>query len=253
MLYLIGVGLKPKHLTIEALEAIKNADEVFIENYTSKYGDGKIKELEELTGKKIRVFGRQKIEEGLSSVLLTAKKNNVCMLCFGNPLTATTHIQLLLDAKKNWVNVKVIEGISVTNALARTGLDEYKFGRTTTIAEPKQGFSPDSYYGFIEKNQKLGLHTLCLLDTGDGENFLNAKIGLELLEQIEKKKKKSTLKKSVLVVCCALASEKEKIVVGTLEQLKKIEFNSYPQSIIVCGKLSEKEKEVLSELHGFNG
>jgi precorrin-2 methylase len=29
MLYLVGIGLKPKHLTLEALDILKNCDQVF--------------------------------------------------------------------------------------------------------------------------------------------------------------------------------------------------------------------------------
>ncbi len=251
MLYLIGLGLKPKHLSIEALDAIRQCDQVFVDTYTSFYSEGSLAELEKLTEKKIHAFSRSQIEEGSEKILSIAKSNKVALLVFGNPLTATTHVQLLLDAKKMKVKTQVIEGISVTNALARTGLDEYRFGRTVTIPEPKQGFEPDSFYGFIEQNNKLGLHTLCLLDTGDGHSFMDTKKALEVLEKTEKKNKKSMLQKAIIVLISGLTSENEKIFAGTLKDAKKILLTGFPQSLIICGKLTEKEKEALRELHGF--
>ena len=182
MLFLIGLGLKPKHLTLEALDAIKSCENVFAEEYTSRYGEGSIEDLEKMTGKTITVHSRKKVEEEMKNIVLNARDKNVALLCFGNPLTATTHIEFLIQAKKQGIPIRVIEGISVTNALARTGLDEYRFGRTTTVAEPKPNFSPVSFYDFIEQNQKLGLHTLCLLDTGDGNEFMSTKRGLEILQ-----------------------------------------------------------------------
>src|SRR3989344_4655177 len=114
MLYLIGIGLKPKHLTIEALDAIKDSGQVFLEAYTSAYAEGTLTELEEVTGKKIHPFSRKQVEEETKSILAMAKKNNVALLAFGNPLTATTHVQLLIDAKKEGMKTRIIEGISVT-------------------------------------------------------------------------------------------------------------------------------------------
>lgn len=253
MLYLIGIGLKPRHLTLEALDAIRNVEQVFLETYTSAYAEGELSELEEITGKKIHPFARKQVEEEEKNILAMAKKNNIALLTFGNPLTATTHVQLLLDAKKEWVKVEIIEGISVTNTIARTGLDEYRFGRTTTIVEPSEGYAPESFFDFIEKNFENGLHTLCLLDTRNGEKLMSSQFGLELLEKIAQKKKKKFFEKAPIILMGGLTGEKEKIVAGFLKDLKGKEPGAFPQSIIVCGKLTEKEKEALRELHGFLG
>lgn len=251
MLYLVGLGLKPKHLTLEALDAIKDSGQVFLEAYTSAYAEGTLTELEKITGKKIHTFTRKQVEEETKSILAMAKKNNVALLAFGNPLTATTHVQLLIDAKKEGVKTRIIEGISVTNCLARTGLDEYRFGRTTTIVEPSENYSPESFFEFIEKNFGAGFHTLCLLDTRNGEKLMTAARGLELLEKIAAKKKKKFLEKTPIILLAGLSGEKEKIVPGYLKDLKGKELGAFPQSIIVCGKLTEKEKEALRELHGL--
>lgn len=251
MLYLVGIGLKPKHLTIEALDAIKDSGQVFLETYTSAYAEGSLADLEGIAGKKINQFSRKQVEDEEKSILAMAKKNNICLLTFGNPLTATTHVQLLLDAKKEGVKVKIVEGISVTNAIARTGLDEYRFGRTTTIVEPSENYSPESFFDFIEKNFESGLHTLCLLDTSNGEKLMTATASLELLEKIAEKKKKKFLEKTPIILLGGLTSEKEKITAGFLKDLAGKKIEAFPQSIIICGKLTDKEKEALRELHGL--
>ena len=59
------------------------------------------------------------------------------------------------------------------------------------------------------------------------------------------------MKKSLLVVICAAGSEKEKIVAGSSEEVKKMKLPR-PASLIVCGKLNEKEEEALGIIYGVN-
>ena len=115
MLYLVGIGLKPEHLTLEAIETVKKCASVFVENYTSQYASGTLEELLKITGKSFKVIGRKEVEEQFDSALLSAKSNDIALLIFGNALTATTHLQLLLDAKENEVRTRIIPGISITN------------------------------------------------------------------------------------------------------------------------------------------
>ena len=74
MLYLIGIGLKPEHLTLEALNAIKKCKKIYLEAYTSKYAEGSVKELEKIIGAKLVELGRKAVEEGFESALTEAKK-----------------------------------------------------------------------------------------------------------------------------------------------------------------------------------
>lgn len=251
MLYLIGLGLKPKHLTLEALECIKNCDSVFLEDYTSEYSEGNLQELKEITGKEIHVFGRKEVEENFESALLSANKNNIGLLIFGNPLTATTHLQILIDAKEKWIKTKVIPGISITNTLAETGLDEYKFGRIVTICFHAEKFAPDSFYKQILENVKIGLHTLCLLDIKKEEKpkkLMNCIEAIEILKSIAKRKKSKAIFEYVAML--GMGSEKQKIIFGEKKISAFKEINDiYPQSLIVLGKTNEKEKEALEKLH----
>jgi len=249
MLYIVGAGLKPVHMTLEGINALKKCERVFFETYTSSYSEGNIEESEKIVGKKVFSVSRKTLEEGSKEFLKLAKKNNIALIIIGNPLTATTHIQLILEAHRQRIETKIIAGISLTNYLAKTGLDEYKFGRICTIAEHHSNFEPDSFYDVIEKNKLAGLHTLCLLDTGDGKKFLSSQLALKILEKIEKEKKKNLLSKCTFVVLAGAGSKNEQVVWGKLEKIKRTGIAVFPQSIIVCGDLNEKEKEVLSELN----
>lgn len=245
MFYLIGLGLKPKHLTLEAIEAIKECDEVFLENYTSAYSEGKIEELEKITGKKAIIAGRNFVEQEFEKVLEKKFNKKIALLVLGNPLSATTHIQAILDARNLKIDFKAIPGISVFDFLGATGLQQYKFGRTTTIALHEKGFEPESFYDVIAENHKIGLHTLCLLDIKSEQGkLMTIKEAIDVLEKIESKRKEKILQKSVLVGFSNAFSEKEKIFAGNPNDLKKQNFET-PASLIVCGKLNGKEKEAL--------
>jgi len=247
MLYLVGIGLKPTHLTLEALGVLKSADQVFLESYTSEYASGFTDELRNLIGKDFKTFGRKEVEEQFDSALMSANKNNIALMIFGNALTATTHLQILLDAKEKGVKTKVIPGISVTNTIAETGLDEYKFGRIVTICYHSKDFEPDSFYKQIKQNQKVGLHTLCLLDIKKDtkpERLMNCKEAISVLEKIAAKNDEKP--KWEYVALLGMSGEKQTVIVGREKIFASKEVERvFPQSLIIPGKMNDKEKEAL--------
>ena len=249
MFFLIGIGLKAEHLTLEALATAKKCSKVFLESYTSQWPSWKASELEKLIGKQVTVLGRKHIEEHFTGTLEEAKSRDIALLVPGNPLTATTHVQLLLDAKNAGVAFSFVPGISITDFLGSTGLDAYRFGRIVTIVAPKENYEPESFYGMIEANKKLNVHTLCLLEF-DAENgfFMRVQDAVKILEAIEAKKKKSVVKNSLLVGLYGVGGEEQKILAGNAIALKEHVSNAVPQSLIVCAELNEKEKEAVREL-----
>lgn len=249
MLYIIGIGLKPSHLTIESLTAIKKCDRVYLENYTSMFSEGSVSDLEELTGKKIFLLNRRQVEEELESVILSGKKNDIALLVFGNALNATTHIQILIDAKEKWVKTKVIPGISIFDFLGETGLNAYKFGRTPSIVYWQENFHPESFYDIVIENKEKGLHTLCLLDIKTEENkYMSVKEGIEMLEKIDDKRGNSFVKDWKFIGIAGMGNENQEMRFGDAEYLKKYSFELFPQSLIVTGKLDDKEKEAINKL-----
>ncbi len=246
MLYLVGTGLKPEHVSIEGLNFLKNCDEVFVENYTSRFAEGNFEEMEKLVGKKIIPLNRKQVEEEFDEILQKAKTTEIGLLVQGNVFFATTHSQIVSDAKKENVKIKIVPGMSLFDFIGKTGLSLYKFGETVSIVFHEKNFKPDSFYDKIVKNNENGLHTLCLLDIKE-EKLMTITEALKLLEKIEQKKKNNIIQKSPIVVLSVLGSDNEKISAGSFEELKKLKFES-PASIIVCGELNENEKQALKEL-----
>lgn len=240
MLYLIGLGLwNEEDLTIRGLDALKKCDVVYCEFYTNKW-TGNLEKLEELTGRKIIVLKRIDVE----SERLTdeAKHTNVALLVPGNPLAATTHIQLLIDAKEKGVETRVIHASSIYSAVAVTGLQLYKFGRTTTLAFLEKSFKPSSPYEVILENRRAGLHTLVLLDVKEENRYMTVKDGIEVLIELGE----NLDPESKIIACCQLGSENQKIRYGTMKELAKDNsLTDTPAVIIIPGRLHFKEEEAL--------
>jgi len=254
MFFLIGIGLKKENLTLEAEKKIKKCTKVFLESYTSVYSEGKISELEKLFGKKIVSLKRKDVEENALSFFSAAKKENIALLIFGNPLTATTHLSLLAELKENKIPFEVVPGISVSNFVSFTGLQEYKFGKTVSVVFQRENYSPESFFNSIEKNKSIGLHTLCLLDIdAEEKKFMKIKDAIAVLEKIAEKKNSRLISESVLVGISRAASDKMKIKAGSAEELKKFDFGKEPHSLILCGNLSEDEKEFLKVFSDWKG
>lgn len=250
MLYLVGIGLNSRQLTLEALEAIGHCSQLFIENYTSLYSQGTILELERVIGQKIVSLDRKSVEEKFDTLFKTAQKHNIGLLIFGNPLFATTHVQLLLDAKGHKMETRVIAGISIQNYLGSTGLDAYKFGRVITVVFQESHYAPESFFDFLETNSKNGLHTLCLLDIRSDENrFMTISQAVETLRKIAHKRNSKLLDEATLVGLYGIGNENQKIKSGNAEQLLEFKTDLLPQSLIVCGRLNEKEFEAISKLN----
>jgi len=92
-------------------------------------------------------------------IIEEAKKNDIALLVYGSPLVATTHISLILKCKKENIPYKIINSASVVDAIAETGLQLYKFGRTASMPAWKQGYKPMSFVNIINENSRAGALT----------------------------------------------------------------------------------------------
>ena len=235
MLYIIGLGLTCNDISLNALEAIKECQKLYLENYTSL--GCSVKEIEIIIKKKVIPANRELIENSSNDMLKEAKKKNVGILVYGDPLCATTHINYLIGAKKLKIKIKVIHSSSILTAIGETGLFLYNFGKITSI--PFNNENIKTPIKVIKDNLKLGLHTLILLDLDPENNkFLSANEALDYLER-----NKIDLK---CVVCCAMGTDNQEIGYEKIQDLKKLKFDRLPQCLIIPGKLHFVEKEALN-------
>ena len=281
-LYLIGLGLgNEKDITVRGLEIVKNADYIYLESFTSKLNCS-VEELERFyfgdsgnagnnntnnkskSQKKLILADRNLVENNAEEILERAKTSDVAFLVIGDVFSATTHHDLRLRALKEGIKVEIINNVSIMTAVGITGLDLYKFGRTTTIVFPEPNFFPETPYDVIKMNLSNGLHTLCLLDIkADREMYMDVNEALHLLLAIEEKRsekasdeeknkdKKSENKEKVInentkvVGCTRLGSKNQLIKYGTIKELLTFDFGEPLHALIIPGKLHFMEEEVL--------
>src|SRR5256884_3331711 len=181
-LVFIGLGLHDeKGITVRGLEEARSADVVFAELYTSGLAGAALGSVERLIGKKIRRLSRTEVEDGWT-ILEAAAKQKVAFLVVGDPMAATTHVDLRLRAAAAKIPTRIVHGVSILTAAAGAiGLQVYKFGRTTAVPFPAAGFGPTSPLEGILENRRAGLHSLVLLDLREDGSFLTPQDALALL------------------------------------------------------------------------
>ncbi|MBI2671272.1 diphthine synthase [Candidatus Woesearchaeota archaeon] len=238
MLYLIGIGLNDeKDISLKGLEAIKKCRFVYLENYTSKFNTD-VKKLEKLCNKKILLADRNMVENS-QEIINNAKKYNVAFLVIGDVFSATTHINFILECRKNNIKSKVIHNASIITAVGETGLEIYKFGKITSI--PFNNENIKIPIETINKNLKDNMHTLIILDLDPLNNkYLSANEALKYLV------KNSIPENTKVLICSQLGGDPE-IVYSEIKNLLKKEFKKFPQSIIIpSNKLHFIEEETLN-------
>ena len=250
----IGLGLADDvGISLAGLQEIKSSDIVFAEEYTSALRDGSVQRLEERIGRKIQRLGRTEVEEG-KLILDACAEKKVAFLVPGDPMTATTHVDLRLRAAKLGIHTAVTHGASVLTAVPGIlGLQHYKFGRTTTIPFPQEGFAPTSPYHVISENLSRGLHSLVLLDI-DAENskYMTANEGIHLLIDMERREAKGIITPDTLVCVVARAGSAECLArAGAVSELVSESFGPTLHTLVVPGKLHFMEEEALVAFAGM--
>jgi len=234
MLYIIGLGLNSKGISQQGLELLQRCKRIYLENYTVDFPYS-VGELTEVLQKKIILADREKVES--LEIVDEAKKLNIALLVYGSPLTATTHISLIQEAKACGVKYKIIYNASILDAVAGTGLQIYKFGKIASMPCWKKNYEPDSFMKIVQQNMSQEAHSLILIDIG--LDFQNA------LEELEKSANNYKIKLKKLIVCQALGTKHSKIFYKDISEFKEFTSVRKPYCIIIPSKLHFVEKEVL--------
>ncbi len=242
MLKFIGLGIHDeKDISIRGLEEARKCDLLYADGYTSRIPEKE--KLEAMIGKEVKILTRGEVEE--TDTLLDQKKD-IGFLVGGDPFCATTHIELFLRAMKKGIKIKTIHSSSILSAIAETGLQIYKFGRSTSVARPEKNFRPRSAYDAIAENKKSGLHTLVLLDIRSEEGYLmSAAEAVKILLGLEEEQGKGILTEDTELVAVADLGGESLKKYGKAKQLLEEEIGPKPHAIIVPGKLHFLEKEAI--------
>ena len=240
MITFVGLGLWDEtDITLKGLEAVRKADKVYAEFYTSMMGV-ELESLEKLYGRKVELLSREDLEERSVELLKEAKQKNIVILVAGDPFVATTHNSVLIDAKKMGVPFRIIHNASIVSAISGvTGLHIYKFGKTATVSHPYKGIISRKPIDTIRQNLSINAHTLLLLDLNPPMEIGKA---VEILEKVDD----GTL--NHFAVGVARVGGDCQIKCDYFYELKSHDFGSPPHSIVFLSKtLHITEFEFLKE------
>jgi len=246
-LYLIGIGLNDeKDISVKGLELVKKADVVYLETYTSKINCD-VSHLERLYGKKIKLADRKKVEMDVEKTILEeAKTKNVVFLVVGDIFSATTHMDLYLRAKNLGMEIKIVYNASVLTAIGITGLQLYKFGKTTSI--PFENENIEVPYDVLKLNKNNDMHTLFILDLKENsKDSLSVNDAIRYLLKVEMKRGERIFTDRTLCIGCAKLGSLDQIIkVGKAKDLLKENFKNGMHCLIVPSeKLHFMEEEAL--------
>jgi diphthine synthase len=252
-LVFIGLGLyDEKDISLRGLEELKEADKVFAEFYTSLMPGLSIRKLEGMIGKQVKVVSRRVLEEKDGRQLFdAAEKGKAAFLVQGDPMIATTHVDLRISAEKRGIKTRVIHGASAVSAVRGiSGLQNYKFGKAVTVPFSEQGFVSETPYNVVRENKERGLHSMCYLDIkAEEKRYLTVNEALQTLLKLEKQKKEGVVTPRTLVIGVARAGSYEPTVkAGYIEDVIDYDFGAPPHTLVFPGKLHFMEAEALITL-----
>jgi diphthine synthase len=251
MLTFIGLGLQKDGISLAGLHEAQEANVVYAELYTSIVPNFDIKGLEQKIGRSIKVVTRETVEQHPEEILNAAKKGNVAFLVPGDPMAATTHVDLRLRAAKASIQTKIVPAASIVSAAAGlAGLQSYKFGPSATVPFPDNPSTRP--YEVLAENRQRSLHTLLLLDIRAEEGrAMTANEAIEIMLKLEEKLKKRAFTPDTIVVIVARAgSEDAAVKADKVESLRKLDFGPPPHVLVVPGKLHFVEAEALKVFAG---
>lgn len=249
MLTFIGLGLYDEtDLSLKGLARIRQADQIFLEHYTSVLTGTTPEKLEALFGKKVRYLYRDDVEGHPESFLALAKDEDVAFLTAGDPMVSTTHIDLRIRAAAMGVETAIIHGASIVSAVCGlTGLQNYRFGKSCSLPFPYGKWAPTTPIEVIEHNMAENLHTLVYLDI-QPDRYMRIPEAVAMLERMAADRGISI---PLYVGVARAGSPAPVVAAGTAEALGGVDFGGPLHILVVPGELHVMEREYLSAFAGL--
>jgi diphthine synthase len=249
MLTFIGLGLFDKtDISEKGLACIRQADFVFLDNYTSCLMGSTVEELEEYYQKPVHRLFREDVEQHPDRILELAKKGPVVFLCAGDPMVSTTHADLRIRAADWGIRTAIIHSASIASAICGlTGLQNYRFGKSCSIPFPQKNWFPTTPYDVIAQNISLRLHTIVYLDI-QKDRFMTIPEAVALLEQMAQKKQSAF---PLYVGVARAGSDNVVVRAGPPEKICTEEFGPPLHILVIPAELHDMEKRYLEMFAGL--
>ena len=256
-LWLIGLGPGNLEYMSKYANDVANAcSKRYLEGYTAILPPNQEEKLEAVVGEWERIM-RPDVENP-DALLKLAKEIPVALLIVGDPMQATTHVDLEARCNEMDINFNVVPGITATAlAVSLSGLQSYRFGRQVTIPFSYGDYLPYSPLEMICNNYENNLHTLVLFDldpTGmglDKPSPMKPNEAIDLLERMSEKMGLEAhsfeiLKKHVKewngVLLTDISMKNQKVSAGKLGDLLKLD-KGWIHCMIVPAAMNENELE----------
>ena len=256
-LWLVGIGPGDLgHMTERARSVAQSCSKRFLEGYTSVIPPDQENRLKEVVGPWEKAM--RPLVENPEVILDLAVKEPVALMVVGDPMQATTHIDLEARCLEKGVVFEVIPGMSATTlAVSLSGLQSYKFGRQVTLPYPYGDYLAISPFEMFYSNYVSGLHTLMLLDldpTGmglDPPKPMQPDQAFEVLKEMVKKfldvkGKKKSLQIPVgewgAILLSDIGTDSQRVASGNLADLAEL-GGGYIHTLILPSEMSLNEKE----------
>jgi diphthine synthase len=246
MLTFVGLGLYDEHsVTVEGRAAIERADRVFAEFYTSRLVGTTHGALEAFHDTDVEIRDREGVEGDPGPILDAAEAGDAVFCTAGDTMISTTHVDLRLRAHERGIETRVVHGTTAAAAAASlTGLQNYRFGKATTLPFPYGSVTvPGSVAETIDANCERGLHTLVFLDIKQHEErYMHADTAASLLA--------AGYEDRLGVAVCRAGSPEPVVAADRLSALAEREFGDPLHMLVLPGDLHHVEADALRELAG---
>ena len=246
MLWIAGLGISGiESISIETQKLLKNADIVYLEQFTSPVTKLESNKIRKLVKGEFKIAKRWMVEDG-KEILKNSKKKKVVLLTYGDPYIATTHIELRTRAIQEKIKTKTIHAASsITALVGECGLHYYKIGRIVTVMkDPKTLTTP---YYVTYSNALAGNHTVLLLEYNQDEEFFLEPVNAlsNLLSTEKEQKRKIILPSTFVIIASRIGFKNQAITAGKISNLIKKNFGKPPHTIIIPGQLHFTESDAL--------
>ena len=249
-LWLIGIGPGDlDHITERARRVARGCSKRYLEGYTAILPPTEEKRLESVVGPWEKLM-RDGVESP-KSMLDEARSGAVALLVVGDPMQATTHIDLEERCAEEGIGFHVIPGLTATAlAVSLSGLQSYRFGRQVTIPFSDGDYLPTSPFEMICRNKEAGMHTLALLDldpTGMGLEQPRPMTPSEAVDHLVHMNEKleefdELVEEWVGLLLSDLGTEEERVISGSLGDLSQMK-GGHIHALIIAAEFSGLEAE----------
>ena len=249
-LWLIGIGPGDlDHITERARRVARECSKRYLEGYTAVLPPAEEEKLESVVGAWERLM-RDGVESP-EKLLEEARVGAIALLVVGDPMQATTHIDLEERCAEEGIGFHVIPGLTATAlAVSLSGLQSYRFGRQVTIPFSDGDYLPTSPFEMICRNKEAGMHTLALLDldpTGMGLEQPRPMTPREAVDHLVRMNNRSDLFDESVedwngLLLSDLGTEEERVISGSMQELSQIE-GGHLHALIVAADFSGMEAE----------